>query len=426
MEQEKDTQAVSRRTLLKTATAATAAIAASSEWAASKAFALGSPRAIGANDRINIAHIGCGGMGSGHIGMIRGQREKLNVEQIAVSDIYKPRLESAKTRIAVSDAMAYHDYRKLLENKDVDAVIIATPEHWHAIMAVESLEAGKHVYLEKPMSRYIPEAFKIYDTVKKTKLKLQVGSQSCSDAKWQRAQELIKKGRLGKVLWSQASYCRQNPNGEWNYPIDAGASPENLDWQAFLGPAPKRPFDKDRFFRWRKYWDYSSGIVSDLFPHRFHPLMLAVGNAWPIRAVSVGGKYIHKTDREVADTVLVGVDYENETTVLLAGCTENEVGFVDTIRGHKATMILGGNRLEIKPERPYVDEIEPLTENVGVGEPQDVHEANWIECIRNGKEPNCDVELATRVMVAVGMAERAYRENRCMLFDPKTRKVTAA
>jgi len=422
--EEKNTQSVSRRTFMKTATAATAAATAAG-WAKSPVFALGSPRAIGANDRITVGHIGVGGQGFAHVNLMTKNAQAWNIKSLAVADIYKKNLERTRQHIGATESNAYTDYRKLLANKDIDAVVIATPEHWHAIQAIEAIEAGKHVYLEKPMTRYPEEAFKIYDAVKKTGKKLQVGSQGCTDKKWHRVNELIQQGKVGKVLWSQASYCRQNPGGEWNYGIDEGANPDNLDWNAFLGPAPKRPFDKERFFRWRKYWDYSAGIVTDLFPHRFHPLMIATGLAWPKRVVSTGGIYQHP-DRDVADTVHVLVDFDNNTTVFLAGCSANEQTPPDMIRGHKGTLHLSGSNVEMKPERIYADEVDPISERVGNGEGIDQHEANWFQSIRENKLPNCNYELATRVMVTVGMAERAYRENKCMTFDPTTMKISAS
>jgi predicted dehydrogenase len=425
--QPSDPQSVNRRTLLKTAAAASAVAAG---WPRSRVYALAPPRVIGANDRIGIGHIGVGGMGTGHVRMIRNQREALNLVQVAVCDIYKPRLQHAQQQAGItSDGGALHDYRKLLEMREVDAVIIASPEHWHMDHTIDALEAGKHVYLEKPMTRYAEEAFRIYDVAKKTGLKVQVGSQGCSNQKWHRIGQLVAEGKLGKLLWAQGGYCRQNPEGEWNYGIDEGANPNNLDWQAFLGRAPKREFDRERYFRWRKYWDYSAGIVTDLFPHVFHPLMLATGLAWPRRVVSVGGRYVErsKRDRDVADTVHILAEFENEFTIVLAGCTENERSLTETIRGNKATIesALFSGDFKLIPERPYTDEIDPLQENAGTGESQEVHERNWIECIRNGKEPNCNIELATRVMVTVGMAEQAYRFNKCMMFDPATRKITA-
>ncbi len=430
MENEKDPQQVSRRTFVRTAGAAAAATAAAT-WAKSPVYALQSPRVIGANDRIRIGHIGVGrhatGRGLHHLNLLKAQAQTLNVESIALSDIYDGYIAAARKVVPFTDAQVYRDYRKLIENKDVDVVWIATPEHWHAIMSIEAMEAGKDVFVEKPFTRYAEEALKVLDVQRRTKRVVQVGSQGCSDPKWARAGELVKQGKLGTILWAQGSYCRNNPAGEWNYGVDAEANPSNLDWQKFLGSAPKRPFDAERFFRWRKYWDYSAGIVSDLFPHRFHPLMKSMGLAWPTRVVSTGGQYVHKTDRDVADTVHVLADFEGEAgkfTILLAGCTENEQGLQDMIRGQKATLYFGGNSVELRPERAFADEVDPIKENIG-GERDEPHQANFIDCVRTRKTPNCDVELAARVQMAVSLAERSYRESRCLRFDPKTRKISA-
>jgi predicted dehydrogenase len=432
MEQNKDGQQVSRRTFLRTASAATAAAAAAG-WARSPVFALAPPRVIGANDRINIGFIGVGkhatGRGLHHLNLLKGHVQDWNIQPTALSDIYDGYITNARKAFPFSDSQIHRDYRKLLESKDVDVVWICTPEHWHAIQAIEAMEAGKDVFLEKPMSRYAEEALKVLEATRRTKRVLQVGSQGCSDPKWARANELIKAGKIGTLLWAQGSYCRNNPGGEWNYAIEKEATPQTLDWDKFLGPAPKRPFDPERFFRWRKYWDYSTGIVSDLFPHRFHPLMKALGVAWPTRVVSTGGQYNprSKKDRDVADTVHVLADFMGEAgpyTVLLAGCTENERGLDDVIHGQKANILLGGNSIELRPERPFSEEIEPLKENIG-GERDEPHQKNFLDCVRSRQTPNCDAELAARVQVTISLAERAYRENKCMTFDPATMKISA-
>jgi predicted dehydrogenase len=431
---EKDPQQVSRRTFLKTASAAAAAAAASG-WPQSQAFALAPPRVIGANDRINVGYIGLGrhatGRGLYHLTELKGKTSEYNIANVAMCDIYDGYINNARKNHEFSDNKVYRDYRKLLEDKDVDAVFICTPEHWHAIQAIEAMEAGKDVYCEKPVTRYAEEVWKLLDVQKRTKRVVQVGSQGCSDPKWTKAGELIDQGKLGQILWAQGSYCRNNPGGEWNYEIEQSANPSNLDWDKFVGPAPKRPFDLDRFFRWRKYWDYSSGIVSDLFPHRFHPLLLTLGrDAWPVRVVSSGGQYNprSKKDRDVADTVMVLVDFvgaKGPFTVMLAGCTENQYGLEDAIRGQKATILMGGNKIELRPERPFADEIDAETINIG-GERIEPHHKNFFDCVRSRERTNCDAELGARVQTAVHLAERAYRENKCMLFDPKTRKVTAS
>lgn len=434
MEDQKSGQNVSRRTFIKTAGAAAAAATAASAWKPSAAYALAPGRVIGANDRINVGYIGLGrhatGRGLYHLTQLAGKKQEYNIENVAICDIYDGYIDNCRKNHKFADSKVYRDYRKLLEDKDVDAVFISTPEHWHAIQSIEAAEAGKDIYVEKPMTRYFEETFKVRDAVVKNKRILQVGSQGCSDPKWAKAGELIDQGKIGQILWAQGSYCRNNPGGEWNYGVDEGANPQNLDWQAFLGPAPKRPFDKERFFRWRKYWDYSTGIVSDLFPHRFHPIMKATGLAWPVRVTSNGGQYNprSKKDRDVADTVFVTVDFlgpKGPYTLILAGCTENEYGLEDVIRGQKGTLLLSNNRIELRPQRPFADEIDPETVTIG-GEFIEPHHKNFFDCIRSRQTPNCDIELATRVQATIALAERAYRENKTMLFDPATMKVKTA
>lgn len=435
MATEKNGQEVSRRTFLKSASAATAAAAAAG-WPASSAFALAPGRVIGANDRINVGYIGLGrhatGRGLYHLNQLAGKTSEYNIANIAMCDIYDGYINNARKSHKFEDNKVYRDYRKLLSDKDVDAVVIATPEHWHAIQTIEAMEAGKDVYVEKPMTRYAEDAQKVLDVQRRTKRVVQVGSQGCSDPKWHKAGELVQQGKIGTMLWAQGSYCRNNRGGEWNYGIDKEANPSNVDWQAFLGPATKRPWDPDRFFRWRKYWDYSSGIVSDLFPHRFHPLLISLGrDAWPVRAVSCGGQYNQerkgKEARDVADTVMVLVDFMGERgpfTVMLAGCTENQYGLEDVIRGQKASILMGGNKIELRVEREFADDLEGETINIG-GERIEPHHQNFFDCVRSRAKTNCDAELGARVQTAVHMAERAYRENKCMTFDPKTMKVKA-
>ncbi len=433
MEENNNGQSVSRRTFVKQASIASAAAAAAAGWKPSAAFAVAPGRVIGANDRINVGYIGVGrhatGRGLYHLTQLAGKKVEYNIENVALCDIYQGYIDNCRSKHQFADNKVYKDYRKLLEDKDVDAVFISTPEHWHAIQGIEAMEAGKDIYVEKPMTRYADEALKFLEVAKKTKRIVQVGSQGCSDPKWAKAGELIDQGKIGTILWAQGSYCRNNPGGEWNYGVEKEANPSNLDWQAFLGPAPKRAFDPERFFRWRKYWDYSTGIVSDLFPHRFHPLMKSLGLAWPVRVTSNGGQYnprSHK-DRDVADVVFVNVDFmgpKGPFSVILAGSTENQYGLEDVIRGQKGSILLGGNRLELRPERPFADEIDAETINIG-GERIEPHHQNFFDCIRSRKATNCDAELGARVQLTIAMAERAYRENKCLTFDPKSMKLKA-
>ncbi|MCX7642631.1 MAG: Gfo/Idh/MocA family oxidoreductase [Armatimonadetes bacterium] len=204
----------SRSSFLKTFGLATFG-AMAIEWKRSRAYSLaGSHRIVGANERIGVGVIGCGGQGITHIRtMQRLQKWGENIAVVAVCDVYQKRLDYAAK---ISDAKPYRDYRKLLEDSDVDAVFIVTPEHWHAKMTLDALDAGKDIYLEKPITRYLDESFAVYNAAMKSKSVIQVGSQWTSEERWWQAAELVKEGKLGKLVWSQTSYCRNSKGGEWN------------------------------------------------------------------------------------------------------------------------------------------------------------------------------------------------------------------
>lgn len=267
-------------------------------------------------------------------------------------------------------------------------------------------------------------------TARSTGKLVQVGSQGCTDAKWRTAGEAVKDGKIGQVLWAQGSYCRNNPNGEWNYDIDSEMNAQNCDWKMWLGTAPKRDFSPERYFRWRKYWDYGNGIIGDLWPHRLHPLMIAMDmKAFPTRVACLG-KDICRTDqghgeaRDVADTTMMIAEFPSGAMIYLAGSTVNERGIEDMIRGHKATMFFGGGKVEIKPERAFSDEIEPEDiPVVGPGESHTEHEKNWFDGIRGKAALNCDIDLGLRVQTIVSLAEASYRQSKMMNFDAKTMKI---
>lgn len=433
MEGKKEKAGMSRREFIKVAGVTAAGVMASSALG-SKVFAQGAPapgRVIGANDRINVAFIGVGGMGGGHLSSMKGKEAEWNIACVAVCDVWEKRKKWAQGRAGCPDNMVFGDYRKLLEVKDIDAVVIATPDHWHAPIAIAAMEAGKHVYVEKPMTRTLEEAFKMHATAKKTKRVVQVGSQGCSDAKWHTAGQVIREGKIGKVLGAQGSYCRNNPHGEWNYGIDPDLTEQTCDWKMWLGNAPKRPFSPERFFRWRKFWDYGNGIIGDLWPHRLHPLLIAMNmtDQFPKRVACVGADCCNTDEgygekRDVADFTMMTAEFPSGAQIYLLGSTVNEQGIPDMIRGNKATLYFGGGKVEVRPERPWTDEIEQ--ENVpvvGPGESHDVHRLNWLECIRNGKEPNCGIDLGLRVQTIVSLAEMSYRQSKMALFDPDKQKV---
>jgi predicted dehydrogenase len=424
-----------RRQFLKT-TATAAAVAATTNVLKTPVYgqntAPSTGRVIGANDRIVVAHIGVGGQGMAHVRSIKGAAGDNNVAQAAVCDVWQKRIESSKAFIG-GGVTGYEDHRKLLERNDIDAVVIATVDHWHTKISVDAMNAGKHVYVEKPMTRYLGEAFEIHDTVKKTRKILQVGSQGCSDAKWHKTAELIRAGKIGNLVLGQGSYMRNNAKGEWNYTIDPDAKSSNLDWDHWMGPVKKKvPFDADHYFRWRKYYPYCAGLLGDLFPHRLHPLMLATGAPeFPIRVASVGNKK-HHTDRntpgtyerDVPENVQLLAEFPSGLCLMVTSSTVNEQGLPDMIRGHKATLTFGGNRVELKPERPFSDEIDPQSfENLSPGESITVHEKNWFDSIRANKQPNAGIDLAVKVQTVISLAEMSERLSIMCLFDEKTRTV---
>jgi predicted dehydrogenase len=435
MKPERDQNDLSRRDFMKVAGVTAAGLAAGPLVLGKPAARAdkrlpASPNILGANDRINYGFIGLGMMGKDHVPIIKSLAEKENVAVIALSDVYEKRRRVVGAKAGVPDSRIYTDYRRLLESKDIDVVVIATPEHWHCRMAVDAMEAGKHIYLEKPMTRTFEEAVKVWEAAKRTQRQVQVGAHGTSDPKWHKAREIIKSGRIGHVHWVQASYCRNNPKGEWNYEIEPEGNPQTIDWKAWLGPARKRPFSAERFFRWRKYWDYSSGIIGDLWPHRLHPLMLAMSLSEFPESVSCIGSNLcdydkgHGEPREVADTTLLLVRFPSGAMMTLAGSTVNERGLEDVIRGQKANLLLGGAKVQVVPERPYADEVEAKDETpADSGESHLKHQKNFIDALRNNVAPNCDIELAVRVQSILSMAEQSYRKGKTLHFDQSRTKI---
>src|SRR5712692_5565713 len=300
----------SRRSFIKKTATAAAAVATTSLFRTpvyGQSTAPSPGRVIGANDRIIVGYIGVGGQGMALVRAQKAHASENNIVQAAVCDVWKKRIEGAKAYIEKDNpgvkVEGYDEYHKLLERNDIDAVTIATVDHWHTKISVDAMHAGKHVYVEKPMTRYLGEAFQVHDTVKKTGKILQVGSQGCSAAGWHKAAELIQGGKIGTLVWGQGYYCRNNPKGEWNYTIDQEATADKIDWKQWLGSVKKQiPFNADHYFRWRKYYPYCAGLLGDLVPHRLHPLMVATGNPeFPVRVTSLGTKNVH-SDLAVSGT----------------------------------------------------------------------------------------------------------------------------
>ncbi len=395
---------------------------------------------LGANDRINIGCIGVGGRGTDVMGWVMEVgKGNYPAQVIAVCDVYRKRLNKAKE---TSNAeFATLDYREVIARKDVDAVIIATPDHWHAPIAIEAMKAGKDVYCEKPMTRTVEEAKKFYEVQKTTNRVVQIGSQTTSSDQWWKARKAIQDGMIGQLLMSQGSYHRNTIEGEWNWPIDQNAGPDAkgddyIDWKMWLGSAPKRSFNADRFFRFRKYWDYSGGIATDLFYHVVAPLNICWGEPqFPQKVMASGGIYIFKDGREVPDTFHLIAEFPKGHSLVLSSSMANGQHFPGLIRGHEGTiMIVPGGQFEsrvkfitVTPERitkkNFVEKY-GKEEMVIETEQRENHMENFLRCVKTREKPVLDALTAYKAMTTIGMAVQSYRDGKVLYFNEATQRVT--
>jgi len=386
-----------------------------------------SANVAGANERIAVAYIGTGKQGMTHIRLEKEDAQKNNIAQVAVCDLYQKHLDEAAKFLGLDAKDCYRDHRRMLERKDIDAVVLSPVDNWHAQCSIDALEAGKHVFCEKPMTRYLGEAWEVYDTVKRTGKVYVIGSQGCMDPKWHQAAEWVKAGKLGPLVWGQGSYCRNNPkNSEWTFPVDPDANEQNLDWYRWLGRAPKIPWNPEHYFSWHKYYAYNSGIIGNLLPHRFQPLMLATGQPEFPRRVACTGTRKVSTDREITDTTHLLAEFPSGLTLVVVGTTVNQVGLPDILRGRKATLYFAsqGNKVELKPETIFSEELEPETfSDASPTESIQRLEQNFFDCIRSGRMPVANVELAIRAHTVLCLAEMSERLGLTLFFDQTTRTI---
>lgn len=394
----------------------------------------GSPVAVKDNEPIRMAVIGTGGMGTGHCEAIMAlaQQGKTKTQIVALADVNEVRMGDAHKSCQDKQGIevgAYTDYREILKRDDVHAVLIASPEHWHAQHAIDALTAGKDVYCEKPMTLHLDQAMDLRKVVLDNPDRIfQVGTQMMMLPKYLEARKAIKAGAIGKPVWSQTSYCRNSTTGEWNYyALDERWAPGiNVDWKGWLGYLGPREWDPKVYARWRRYKDFSTGIIGDLLVHVMTPLIMALDAGWPTR-VTASGHHVVDMDMENFDQVNLNVEFEDGHTMIVAGSTANEVGLETMIRGHEANMYLNGRHCEIRPERIFVDEVdEQRIECPDIGNDQDQLRLNWLECIRTRTPAVSNIDLASKVMVAVDLASRSMWEGGAFKFDPKTLRTSRA
>lgn len=311
------------------------------------------------NDQIQLALIGAGKMGQGNG---RTALEHNGVELVAACDLYESRLNRCRELFG-DDVAVTTDYREILDREDVDAVIVATPDHWHDTIAIDALHSDKAVYLEKPMVQHIKEGYGIIDAAEKGNRPIMVGSTSTSDIVYRKARELYQNGEIGTLNLVESYYDRYSAMGAWQYSIPPSASTENVQWNTFLKDLPKIPFDPKRFFRWRNYRDYGTGVAGDLFVHLFSGIHLVTGSKGPHRIMATGGLRFWDDGRDVPD-IMTGMYEYPETEAHPAFTLTLRVNLADgsgggrlmRFVGTEGEIVISGDRVTLSkaklPEEP--------------------------------------------------------------------------
>lgn len=410
--------------------------------------ALSASRIRGANDRVNLALIGCGGRGR-YVAQL--MRELPNVAYIAVADVYRPHAEAA-LQWAGPDAKAFKDFRELLNLKEVDAVHVATPDHWHAIQTVLACNAGKDVYVEKPTSLVVREGRVMVEAARRNKRIVQVGTQHRSAPHFTRIAEIIQRGDIGPVkfvrLWN---YANHTPYGIGRKPNQE--PPPDLDWDMYLGPSPKVPFNPNQFLgTYRFFWDYSGGYITDFGNHRLDTMQQIMNVTAPRTISASGGKFVLDDDRETPDFMAVTYEYDGFIAVY-EGCNFNGHGMGGRTPGHRyynargewdqpngiafygteatiyaerigweifpepETRSLFNRRspAEPQPSRKRAPSVTRMWENVE--EPTRAHCANFIDCVRSRRLPNADIEIGHRGTTVALLGNIAMKVGRKLTWD---------
>jgi predicted dehydrogenase len=381
----------------------------------------------GANERLGIGVIGCGGMANVHMNRLLKLREKSdNFEFVAVCDLYDKRRDAAAQLTGGKPFTRYHD---LLAEKGVDYILNATPEHWHSHVTIDAIEAGKHVYNEKPMTRTVEQAKAVLAKAQANpKIKLQVGVQGMSDDSYITANKYVKEGALGQVVMAQIDYSRNGKDDLWEYEYDPDVKPGvNFDWKTWRGDVPKHEFDPDRFHRWRKYFDYSGGISGDLFVHRVTRIIKSLGLTFPDYGMGAGGRYVFKeTKGDVPDTMDVLLDYPEGVTVQLVSSMANDRKIDHLLRGHKATLEFDQTGFTIVPQKLFADELKEVVHKKSGAEDVFLHHRNLQNAIRKGEALNCPVDLGYYGVVASEMGVQSLRRRAYMKWDKHGQRIVKA
>lgn len=402
------------------------------------------------------------------------EQSDLNLELVAVCDIFDINAEKAikaganVNREGSDGKMGntpnrYRTYQELLAADDIDAVIIATPDHWHGTLTIAAAKAGKHVYCEKPMTWTVPETYEVVKAVKENNIVFQLGHQNRQNESYYKAKEAIEKGILGKINLIEVTTNRNSPGGAWVYDIHPDANEKTIDWEQFIGPAPQHEFSLERFFRWRCWWDYSTGLSGDLFTHDYDAMNQILKLGIPHSAVASGGIYFYKDGRTVPDVLHSVFEYpEKELSLVYSASLASNKPRGRSIMGHDAYMEVGGNmqifadrgstKYKEKIDDGLIDPIVPLYSYVPGQKQVDaitsateqyfasrgllhsyhkgkristthLHVKEWVNAIRTGTQPSCNIDRGFEEAITAHMGTIAYREKRKVFWDADKQEI---
>lgn len=396
--------APTRRTILRTAAIGAAAFSAASY-----------NRILGANGQIQLGLIGCGGRG---VSVLRQFVKNESIRTTALCDVYSARIDDAKN--VAPEARSFRAHEELLAQGGVDAVLIATPDHWHAQITIDAANAGKDIYVEKPLTLKLEEGPPIVKAVRLNERICQVGMQQRSSKHYLRAKErYFDSGAIGKVTMAR-TWWHGNSAHLRGYPPDAAERPSNLDWGRYLGPIKWRPYNPPEYFNFRAYLEYGGGQITDLFTHWIDAVHLFMGQDDPVSAVAAGGVYHYKDGRTAPDTINCLLEYQQEWTATF------EATLAPGKRGAAVEMVGTEGRL-------YIDRAHYEYYEKGKDEPSEVMQAegdmtldhvnNFIDCVQSRELPNGDVWIGHRSAQASHLGNIAYLQKRRIKFDPNREEI---
>ena len=396
--------------------------------------------ARGQNNKINLGWIGMGTRGNAGVDWLKKAAPD-NINFKAICDTYDGYIARGKDRVKTiwgNMPEAHKDYRDLLKDKSIDAVFIMTPEHLHHRMTIDALEAGKHVYIEKPLAHTIEEGWDIIKAWKKAGKVVQVGTQNRSSSLYKKAKEYVQQGLIGDVHYVRAFWYRNSPPAEpaWRYVVPAEATPQNTDWDRFLGPAPKRAWDKRRYFQWRLYWDYSGGISTDLLVHQTDIVNFMLSKTVPTSCMASGAIYRWtdaNDDRDTPDTFSAIYEYPGKLQINYSCYFGNvHYGYGEQLMGTEGTIeVLNRQELKFYPEdyrgvSPAVKNKPPIVLN-GMKDFNEAdgainHFKNFVQAVLGKEQVIAPPDVGQQAAISGHMATLSYKNRKMIVWDEKTNK----